>query len=180
MLSLRHRPLQLSARSINISAARTTHKRRNACLDQQVFECLDALLCRRTELDARPGIERDEIYFAADTAQQFNHFSGVSSGIIHVAEQNVFKRDAFTVAEREVARGLHQHFQVPLFVDRHNAAADLVIGRVERNGQLGTHRLGAKVVDARNNSGSRDRHARFRKAHAFHQQPHGLHEVADS
>jgi hypothetical protein len=65
---LRYRALQLSACGIDVSASRPAHKRRDSCLDQQIFKCLYALLGRSGELYAGAGVQRDEIHLAADAA----------------------------------------------------------------------------------------------------------------
>ena len=52
-----------------------------------------------------------------------------------------------------------------------------VVGSVEGDGQMGTHRLGAEVGDARNDARRRDGHARFGDGGAFHQEPHRADEV---
>src|SRR5262245_15119687 len=97
--------------------------------------------------------------------------------VIYASEENVFEGNTFAIAEGKLTRRLHEQLQVPFLVNRHNPSANGVVGRIEGNGQLGPYRLVPELNDPRNDAGRRDGHARFRKAYAFHQQPHRLHEL---
>src|SRR6266481_2175223 len=122
---------ELATGSVDVASARTTDERRNPGFDKCALERLDPLFRRRAKVDPRPRIERNQIHFAADAANQFHHFSRMGHAVIGLIEQDVLKGKALTIAEREVARGLHQHLQVPFLVDRHDGAAYRIVGRVQ-------------------------------------------------
>ena len=67
----------------------------------------------------------------------------------------------------------------PLAVDGHDLGADLVVGRVEADGEFGAQvrRLLGESLDAGNDAGGRDGHALRAQANFAHQQADRGHEV---
>lgn len=145
--------LELAAGGVDIASARTTDEGRNAGGNEELLKGMHAFFIGGGKGDAGPGIEGNQVYFAANAAQQFDHLAGVLRLVIHVAQQHIFKGDALTVAEREVTRRLREHFQVPFPVQRHYLITQLVIGSIQGDRQLGPHWFRAKVMDSRNDPG---------------------------
>src|SRR6185312_1473380 len=96
--------------------------------------------------------------------------------IVDAAQQDVLKRHPLSRAQRNRLYGVEQLRDVPLARDRHNALANNIIARVERERQLGSHGFLREGFDPREYAGSRDGHPRLRNADAIDQHTHALHE----
>src|SRR5262245_51537933 len=116
------------------------------------------LLFRSRKVDPGARVESYQIYFAADAAQQLNDFAGVGGLVIYATEQHVLEGNTLAIAQGEITRRLHEYRQVPFPVDGHDALADFVVRRIERNRQLRADRLTTEIRNARDNSGCRNRH----------------------
>jgi len=122
-------------------------------LNQDILEGRDPVLAGRGKINSRPGIQRDQIHFAAQSSHQTSHFARVLHLVIHAIEKHIFKSNALATSQREFARGCHQRFQAPLPVDRHQTGTGVVVRCIQRNGKFGANGLESKVADPRHDSG---------------------------
>src|SRR5579875_482240 len=169
--------LELATGGIYIAAARAPDKGGNSCPCEEGLERQHTLVGRCGKGNFRPGIEGDQIDFGPEATDQINDLARLPDIIIDIAQQDIFEGEPLAGAQREVAQGCHQLGQGPLFGDGHDAGAQQLIRSVEGDREFGAHRLGAKVGQAGHDAGGGDGHTRFWDADAFHQQPHGLHEI---
>ncbi len=153
-----NRSLKLPARRVDVAPARTPHKCRDPRIAQRGLKLSDLRRIRRREVDPRPRIQRNQVHLAAQSAQQFRHFPRMNWFIVHATKQDIFKCDPLARAQRIRLRRRNQQLQIPFFVQRHDARAQLVIRRIQRNRQLRTDRFFSEVMDARHNPRRRNGH----------------------
>src|SRR5262249_11859850 len=125
-----------AAGCIDVAAARTANKRRNAGFNQQSLKRLNAQVRRCAEAYARPWIESNQIHFAPDSLQQIDYFAGILSRVIHIIEQHVLKSKALSISKREAPSGTNQRLEIPFPIDWHHSLAQLVIRSVQRDCKL--------------------------------------------
>jgi len=129
------------------------------------------------EVDSWARIQRDQIHFATQPAQQLRCFPGVFRSVVHAPEQHVFERDPLPGAQGKLSRSGQEHLQIPLLVQRHELRSQRVIRSIQRDRQLGTDLLFAKVMDAGHDSSGRYGHAALRNPNALNQQSRRLHKI---
>src|SRR5208283_3894774 len=105
--------LQLTAGSIDVAATRTANERRNSRSYEHALKRQHAVVRRRGEGNLRAGIERDQVYFGAQSANQVHHLAGVLNAIVDTVEQNILEGQALAIAERELAQRRHQLLDGP-------------------------------------------------------------------
>src|SRR6185437_9764463 len=172
------RALELSAGGEDVAPPRLPDVRGDSVEFELVLK-LDDLVGRGHFIaDARAGVPDDEIDLerAVDPAQQRAHFVRVLKLVVDAAEQDVLKGQLFLRAQRNLADCPDEAVDVPLAVDGHDLFTDLIVGRVERNRQLGPQRFGGKALNPRQDSGSGDGHARLGNSDFRNQQTYGAHE----
>ena len=118
----------------------------------------------RLKPELRERIERDQVELAAHLAGERDELARVRVAVVHAVEHHVFEGDEIARRLVEIAlAGLGELGERVLAVDRHQAVAQRVVGRVQRDGER--HRaFVAQAVDARDHAGGGDRHAAPRKA----------------
>jgi hypothetical protein len=79
------RSLELAASRIDIPAAWTPYKGRNTGFSQNLLECYDAFVGRRSEADTRARVERDQIQFGSDSPQQLDYLGRMLSPVVHLS-----------------------------------------------------------------------------------------------
>ena len=68
-------------------------------------------------------------------AQQPRQRLGMGRAVIHPGDEGIFVADAPAGLGKIIFAALHQPGNVVLLIHRHNAAAGLIIGRVQRDGK---------------------------------------------
>src|SRR5262249_47276548 len=151
--ALLHGSLQLPAGCVDVSSPGPADEGRDAGVAKDLLELQHASLLGGRKINSGTGIESYQVHFAADAADQLNHLPGMARLVVYATKQDGFKGDTFAVAQWKLPRGLHQNGQIPFSVDGHDSCADLVVGSVEGNGQLGTDRFVAEINNAGHNTG---------------------------
>src|SRR6185369_8219715 len=149
----------------------------NAGTDEYLLELVYAIVVGGGVWDLRAGVEGDEIHLGTQAAKKIDDFLCVLNGVILPGEKNVFEGQTLSVLQRKSTSGGEQLSEVPFLVDRHYARAITVIARIQGDRKFRPDRLTSKVVEARNDAGGGDGHARFRDPDIFHEQSDGFHEV---
>src|SRR5579863_1905028 len=172
-----HGSLQLAAGGVDVAPPWTTDKRGYARSEQYLPKLGYLVLRRSLKCNHRAGVQRDQIYFGAHATDQLPEFASALRGIVHSLHENVFESQVLPVPERKITGSGQQFLQIPFPVDRHQPAAQFVVGCIQRYGQLRSHRLGAKIIDTWHDPCSGDGHARRRDANTLHQEADRSHEI---
>src|ERR1700722_8509686 len=172
-----NRSLELAASGVNVPTPRPPYKGWNSRIPQNLLKCRHALLPRSLEVNSRARIQRNQIHFAPQPAQQLRNLSCIPRLVIHATKEHVFECDPLSRAQRKISRSRNQHFQIPFLVQRHQPGTQCIVRSIQRNRQLWPNRFSAKVTNARHNPGRRHRHAPLRDPDAVHQQSRRLYEI---
>src|SRR5579883_2490187 len=164
-----HHALELTTGSINVTTARPPDEGWNSSARQHLLKRQHTLRRWRSKGDARTGIERYQVHLGPDPPNSFRYLARLRHRIVHTVEQHIFERQPFTQPQGEGPRRLQQHPQVPLPVDGHDARAQFVVGRVQRNRQLRPDRFLPEIEDAGHDARRGKRHPRLRNADALYQ-----------
>ena len=159
-----HLPGQLSARGVDVVAARLADRGDAARVLQRLLEPQDALARRHGELGARERVERDQVELARHVARQRDELGRVPRLVVHAVEHHVLERHEVARRALEIAQARgHQVGERVLAVDRHQPVAQRVVGRVQRHGERDRARV-AQAVDQRHEAGRRQRDAPARQS----------------
>ena len=109
------------------------------------------------------------------SADQRAYFVGVRS-VVDASEQDVFEGYSFARAEWDFADGCDEVCDVPFAGDGHDLFADLIVGGVEGDGELGADRFLGEALDAGDDARGGDGHAGFGDSDFFDQETDGVHE----
>ena len=102
-------------------------------------------------------------------------------GVVHAVQHHIFKRDTFGVRQAGIiAQRVQQGRDVPLFVDRNQAVADVVGGGVERHGKQATD-FGGGAGNFRHDAagGQGDTATAQRDAFVVHHYPHRVADIVE-
>src|SRR5579864_5351805 len=152
---------KLPAGSVNVTAARSSDRRRNAGLEDDVAEGLDPVLVGTFIGSSGPGIERNQIHLGRELvlADQSNELACMIVAVVLVLEHHIFERDPPRVVRARVGRtGLEQLLDPVLAIEWHDLVADLLRDRVERDGEIDPDLL-ARACHHRNDPARRKRDA---------------------
>src|SRR5437899_2523579 len=83
---LRHSPFQLAACRVDVSSPWTANESGNAGFYQYVLKRSHGCFRGRAEVNSWAGIERDQVYLAANAPDQLNNFAGVLWAVIHAVQ----------------------------------------------------------------------------------------------
>ena len=122
-------------------------------------------LGRLVEGHVGAGVPDDEVDLAAHAADERDELVGVLERVVDAAEQDVLEGDPLAVAQRDGRESFEEGGDVPFARDGHDGLADLVVGGVEADGQLGADGFFGEVEDAGKDAGGADGHARLGDGH---------------
>src|SRR6266403_1080070 len=129
----RRRLPELTARGSDVLALAPPHRRREAGVQQDRLKRGDPGEWRPPEPRALPVVERDQVDLGFDAAKQPHQTLGIVDRIVYVLEHDVLEEHALARGERVSLHGGHQRGEIEGPVHGHEAPADLVGRRVERD-----------------------------------------------
>ena len=151
------RRLQLAAGRHDVAPARTAYGGRKAGGEQAVGKALDGIPIAADVLAARPGVEGDQVDLRRDSLEQSGELLRLGQGIVDILQHDILEGDAPRVVGTWVAAaGGQQLGQWILLVEGHDAVAQLVGHRVQRNRQVDAELLAA-TRHHRHHTGGRQR-----------------------
>ena len=157
-------PHELTARRVDVVAAGLADRRHVALVDQRLLERKDSRARTGAELGAGERVPGNEVEFARHAANTGGERARVPGRIVDSVEHHVFERDEIARGALEIADArVEERRDRVLAVDRHEAVAQRVVGRVQRHGQR-DGAIVAQPVDRRNDSRRRQRHAATRQS----------------
>ncbi len=113
-----------------------------------------------------PEFQTMRLILQRDAVDQGDEFVGVLERVVDAAEQDVLEGDPLAVAQGDGRERVEEGGDVPFARDGHDGFADLVVGGVEADGELGADGLFGEVEDAGEDAGGADGHARLGNGHA--------------
>jgi hypothetical protein len=142
-------PGELAAGGVNVIPARATHGGEHAATDELVPEALDGFGRGAAVLRARKRIEWNQVQLRRMPLQQLHELARLGDGVVHAIQHHVLERDAAAVLFVDVVpAGFEQLRDRVHAVDRHELVAQLVIRRVQGDGERDVHLL-RKLVHLR-------------------------------
>src|SRR5271157_5103398 len=108
------RVLELAASGVDVAAPRSPNEGRDARSGEYALKCEYSLLRRRRERNLRPAIQRDQVNFGAQTADELNHFARVLHVVVQATQQDVLKGEPLAIAQWELPKRSHKLFDRPL------------------------------------------------------------------
>src|SRR4051812_34099685 len=99
------RSLQLTAGRVNVAPARSPHRSRDSCLEDDVAERPDPSVVRALVGGARPRVERDQIdlRWKLVLADQPDQLARVLVAVVLVLEHHIFERDPPRIVRARVS-----------------------------------------------------------------------------
>src|SRR5262249_47651402 len=170
---------ELAAGRADVLALAPADRGRDAGVEQDRLEREDPRQRRPPEPGPRPVVERGQVAFGLDPAEQAHQPLRVVDGVVDVLEHDVLEEHALARSQRVALDGGHQRREVERAVHRHEPRADLVGGGVERDRQVHLEILAAELVDAGDELDRRNGELARRIANAelrVGQDLHGLHQ----
>ena len=79
------------------------------------------------------GIEWNHVDLARNIAQQLGKLARLLFGIVDAAQQDIFEGNALAPRYRQRAAAIEQLLERIFAIDRHQFAAQLIVGRVQRD-----------------------------------------------
>lgn len=122
------------------------------------------------------GVPDDEIDLGLEVADEGYDLFGVVEAVVDAAEQDVLEGDVLAGAEGNGGDGFEEGGDGPFAGDGHNGLADHVVGGIEGQGEVGPDGFGSKALDAGEDAGGGDGHARFGDTHWAGKEADGGHE----
>lgn len=154
------RGAQLAAGRRDVLSLALADNGRDVALPERALEGEDAFFRGRLPGRAFPGIEDDEVELAAHAGHQARQFGRVFWAVVDAAEQEILEGDAFARLERIGGQRGQKLVQRPARGPGHDALAQGLIGRVQRDRQIGEPafaQLAQAVADAAGGDGDAPR-----------------------
>src|SRR5205807_7590574 len=89
------RALELAAGCVNVPTARPANESRNPGSDQDLLKGQHSIARRSAEVNSRPWVQGNQIHLCSNAADQLHQLARILRRVVHLLEQNVFKRETF-------------------------------------------------------------------------------------
>jgi hypothetical protein len=133
----------LTARRLDVIAARSTSRRDDAMLIQNVAEPHDGRGRGASIVRPRKHIEWNQVEFCRVTLHQTGKLPCMLRLVVHAVEHYVFECDAAAVLLIDVVPARVKQFRDRMFpIDGHEFIAQLIVRRMQGNGQRDIALLG--------------------------------------
>lgn len=169
---------ELAAGGVDIASARTANIGGNLVVDEALLESGDIFGRGHGVGYAGAGIPSDEVDLGGKigAADEPDDFVGMLGLIVDAPQEDIFKGDPLARPQGDFLDGGDEIVDVPLAGDGHDLLADLIVGGVERDGELGADGFLGEALDARDDPGGGDGHTRFGDSDFSDEEADSVHE----
>src|SRR5215469_9509879 len=110
--------LELTAGCVDVTSTRTSDKGWYIGIPENFLKRCHSSFRRSLKTDSGTGIQRNQIHFCANAAEQLYHLARILGGIVLFVEQNVFEGQSLSLSQRKFACRVGQCGKIPFTIDR--------------------------------------------------------------